>query len=68
MPCSWVGQKMQSKDSGLRLANGDAVTRLLRNAYRVLLTRGMRGTKVLCLDKETREHLVKSTASVLELV
>ena len=63
----WVGQKKQSKDPGLRMANGDEVTRLLRNAYRVLLTRGMKGTKVLCLDQETREHLVKSTASVLEL-
>jgi uncharacterized protein len=63
----WIGQKKKSKDPGLRLANGDEVTRLLRNAYRVLLTRGMKGTKVLCLDQETREHLVRSTASVLEL-
>jgi Schlafen group 3, DNA/RNA helicase domain len=61
----WVGQKRQSKDPGLRMANGDEVTRLLRNAYRVLLTRGMRGTRVLCLDQQTREHLVRSTASVL---
>jgi DUF2075 family protein len=30
---------------------------LVRNAYRVLLTRGMRETRVLCLDPETREHL-----------
>lgn len=64
----WVGQKKQSEDPGLRLATGDEVTRLLRNAYRVLLTRGMKGTKVLCLDAETLEHLVKSTARVLELV
>jgi hypothetical protein len=63
----WIGQKKQSKDPGLRMANGEEVTRLLRNAYRVLLTRGMKGTKVLCLDQQTREHLVESTASVLEL-
>jgi uncharacterized protein len=63
----WVGQKKLSKDPGLRLAKGDEITRLLRNAYRVLLTRGMKGTTVLCLDDETRAHLV-STLTVAEQV
>ena len=39
----WVGQKRLSKDQGLRMATGDDVTRLLRHAYRVLLTRGVEG-------------------------
>jgi DUF2075 family protein len=29
----------------------------VRNAYRVLLTRGTRETALLCLDEETRRHL-----------
>lgn len=62
----WVGQKKQSKDPGLRMAHADEVTHLLRNADRVLLRRGMKGTKVFCLDQKTREHLVKATASVME--
>jgi uncharacterized protein len=53
----WVGSKKLSKDPGLRGAQGDDVTRLLRHAYRVLLTRGVRGTRVLCLDPETDEHI-----------
>jgi hypothetical protein len=55
----WVAQKKASKDPGLRTAKGDDVTRLLRHAYRVLLTRGIRGTRMLCLDSETREHLLE---------
>jgi DUF2075 family protein len=55
----WLGQKKLSKDPGLRMAKGDDVTRLLRHAYRVLLTRGVRGTRVLCLDQETNEHIVR---------
>ena len=30
---------------------------LVRNAYRVLLTRGMKETRLLVLDEETREHV-----------
>jgi len=47
----WVGQKKLSKDPGLRGATGEELTRLIRHAYRVLLTRGIRGTRVLCLDQ-----------------
>jgi len=31
--------------------------RLVRNAYRVLLTRGVRGASVLVLDPETRDYI-----------
>ena len=56
----WVGDKKKSKDGGLKGATGDEVTRLLRHAYRVLLTRGMKKTMVLCLDEETRRHVIES--------
>ena len=55
----WVGQKGLNKDRGLRGATGEELTRLIRHAYRVLLTRGIRGTRVLCRDKKTREHIVE---------
>lgn len=55
----WVGQKRLNKDPGLRTANGDDITRLIRHAYRVLLTRGVRGTRILCPDPETNEHIVR---------
>lgn len=55
----WVGQRKLSKDPGLRGTSPENATRLLRHAYRVLLTRGMSSTKVLCLDEETRAHLAE---------
>jgi hypothetical protein len=63
----WVGQKKMSKDGGLRGATPEQVTTLLRHAYRVLLTRGMSGTDVLCLDDETRAHLSQQLLRVHEL-
>jgi DUF2075 family protein len=35
---------------------------LVRQAYRVLLTRGIRGTEILCLDEETRTHIAMCLA------
>jgi hypothetical protein len=58
----WVGQKKVSKDGGLRRATPDQVTRLLKNAYRVLLTRGIKGTRLLCLDEETRTYVSRQIA------
>jgi DUF2075 family protein len=64
----WVAQRKQTKDPGLRRAKtDDELRRLMRNVYRVLLTRGMRRTTILCLDVETREHLVRQSQRVLEL-
>ena len=37
---------------------------LVRNAYRVLLTRGIRHTRLLVLDEETRHHVVRTLADV----
>ena len=52
----WVAQKDKSKDSPVKSAKSDTL-RLVKNAYRVLLTRGIKQTRVLCLDEETREHI-----------
>jgi len=57
----WVAQPKESRDSPVR-NSGDEMVNLVRNAYRVLLTRGIRETRVLCLDPETRDHLAKLAA------
>jgi hypothetical protein len=52
----WVAQREFSHDSPVKAKTADTL-RLLRNAYRVLLTRGILGTHLLCLDEETKIHL-----------
>ncbi len=58
----WVYQKEKSKDDVLKRQlkeNVKAATEKLRNVYRILLTRGMRGTYLFFLDKETKEYFEK---------
>ena len=55
----WVAQRQHSFDAPVKRKNSDT-ERLLRNAYRVLLTRGAKETRILCVDEETREHLRES--------
>jgi hypothetical protein len=56
----WVADLSKNKDRvlqrDLRNSREDPVGKLL-NVYRVLLTRGMRGTRLFVLDEETREHV-----------
>jgi hypothetical protein len=52
----WVAQKRHSYDKPVKAKNADTLL-LVRNAYRVLLTRGIRSTRLLCLDEETRAHV-----------
>ena len=52
----WVAQPAESWDVPVKQAASDTLT-LLRNAYRVLLTRGLRGARLLVLDAETRRHI-----------
>ncbi|MFI1719874.1 DNA/RNA helicase domain-containing protein [Streptomyces sp. NPDC020489] len=68
----WVVDRAASKDPALRRGNGKAaasdidVDRLIRNTYKVLLTRGMVGTAIYSTDPETRaklRELVKSGRS-----
>ncbi|NUK53735.1 DUF2075 domain-containing protein [Streptomyces lunaelactis] len=54
----WVTERTASKDPVFKKSTPDAdVDRLIRNTYKVLLTRGMVGTVVYSTDAETREKL-----------
>lgn len=54
----WVVDRTQSKDPVFRKSTPDAVVAdLIRNTYKVLLTRGMVGTVVYSTDAETRAKL-----------
>jgi hypothetical protein len=52
----WVAQRGELYDKPVKAKNADTL-RLVRNAYRVLLTRGIKETWLLCLDPETRQHV-----------
>ncbi|WP_371478812.1 DNA/RNA helicase domain-containing protein [Kitasatospora sp. NBC_00315] len=54
----WVADRTASKDPVFRKSTGEAeLNRLIRNTYKVLLTRGMVGTIVYSTDPETRAKL-----------
>ncbi len=55
---AWKGQPTESADSGIR-NTGERFTGLVKNAYRVLLSRGIKGCFVCFLDKDT-ERFVRS--------
>jgi uncharacterized protein len=51
---SWVGDRSKSFDRPVKAARvDDDFVALLKNTYRVLLTRGMRGCYVYFLDEDT---------------
>lgn len=56
----WVTRRSESKDpdfrSTKRVSDGE-VDRLIRNVYKVLLTRGMLGTVLFAEDRDTRARL-----------
>jgi hypothetical protein len=60
----WVAQKEHSFDRPVK-SSKDMLT-LVRNAYRVLLTRGTRGARLLILDDETKAH-VRSALDAMQL-
>lgn len=53
----WVARPEYSKDNQVRRADLFDFDRAIRNTYKVLLTRGMRGTLVHSVDKETHAML-----------
>jgi hypothetical protein len=59
----WVGDKNNSKDSVVR-RGGERFVELVKNTYRVLLTRGMNGCYVCFLDKGT-EDFIRSRTEVM---
>lgn len=55
---AWVTQRQRSADPAFTRQTSDAdVDRLIRNAYKVLMTRGMVGTVLYSTDPETRAML-----------
>lgn len=59
---AWVAQPKESQDRPVK-ASTEMLT-LVRNAYRVLLTRGLQGVRILVVDPETREHIAAALRRV----
>jgi DUF2075 family protein len=59
----WVGEKTKSFDTIVK-RSGDRFVELVKNTYRVLLTRGIKGCYVYFMDKET-EQLFRSRTEVI---
>jgi DUF2075 family protein len=52
---SWIGRPENSADAAVKRDKENFV-RYVKNAYRVLLTRGMMGCYVCFLNKDTRDY------------
>jgi hypothetical protein len=61
----WVGQPQQSSDSQVKRSK-DRFLELVKNTYRVLLTRGIKGCYVFFEDKET-ENFFRSRIETIPL-
>ncbi|MGD7788511.1 DNA/RNA helicase domain-containing protein [Propionibacteriaceae bacterium Y1700] len=53
----WVARPEHSHDSQVKRGTHEEFDRAVRNTYKVLLTRGMRGTAIYSTDPETQELL-----------
>jgi len=54
---SWVAVPSGSKDPAMRGVPESSYERLIKNTYKVLLTRGLVGTYLYSVDLETQQHL-----------
>ncbi len=63
-PC--IGNKSESRDRTVKQSKGDFL-QLVKNTYRVLLSRGMKGCYVCFLDKDT-ERFVRSRMERVESI
>jgi uncharacterized protein len=54
---AWVPRRDRSFDGQVKKAREEEFPALVRNTYKVLLTRGMKGTAVYSTDPETQEFL-----------
>ncbi|MCR3749620.1 DUF2075 domain-containing protein [Lentzea californiensis] len=57
----WEARREHSHDPAVKKADELHFARLIRNTYKVLLTRGMRGVCVFSEDEETQDHLRSMT-------
>jgi uncharacterized protein len=65
----WVGRPEHSHDSGLKRGTSpERFTELVKNTYRVLLSRGLSGCTVHFLDEQTRDFILSriDTAATLK--
>ena len=53
---NWVGQKSETADPAMRGVEEGIFTQLVKNTYKVLLTRGLLGTYLYSVDPETQEY------------
>ena len=53
----WLGQPSASRDTAVKSKGGARFTDVVKNVYRVLMTRGMKGSALCILDDETREYV-----------
>jgi hypothetical protein len=63
----WVARREHNKDPDFRSltkVTEQEFDRLIRNVYKVLLTRGMIGTLIYSIDPETQEHLREALTPV----
>jgi hypothetical protein len=60
----WVGQPSASRDRPVRTGGGARFTDIVKNAYRVLLTRGMRGCSICILDQETHAYVASRLSAL----
>ncbi len=54
----WKGQPEESKDRMVTRSNSEGFTDYVKNTYRVLLTRGLRGCYVYFVDPQTRDFVL----------
>ena len=50
----WEGQQNGSKDPAMRGVSQEQFEKLIKNTYKVLLTRGLVGTAIFSVDPETQ--------------
>lgn len=56
----WTGVRGASHDGVVKRSTDEHFTDLVKNTYRVLMTRGMKGCYLYVIDEETREHIANS--------
>jgi Mrp family chromosome partitioning ATPase len=59
---TWIGQPSASHDSGIKQKSNTRFLECVKNIYRVLLTRGLKGCYVTFLDDETRRYVEERIA------
>ena len=63
----WVAQPERSHDSQVKRAPAEDFDRAVRNTYKVLLTRGMRGALIYSTDPETQAKLRELVPEIIEV-